>query len=100
MVASINEQVSDTSDPSTLAKRLPAAEKQSRLDVQAKRLVGLKLAGELVPQAWCTEISIWPVDVETTTQAPRPNVCVVSMSALTVIILVTAWRHAGPNRLY
>jgi len=37
----------DTSDPTSLAKRLPAAEKQSSLEVQAKRLAGLKIAGEL-----------------------------------------------------
>ena len=50
MVASINEQVkADTSDPTSLAKRLPAAEKQSRLEVQTKRLAGLKIAGELAP---------------------------------------------------
>ena len=50
MVASINEQVkTDTSDPTSLAKRLPAAEKQSRLEIQMKRLTGLKIAGELAP---------------------------------------------------
>eukprot|EP00435_Cladocopium_sp_Y103_P065553 s1396_g27.t1 len=50
MVASINEQVkSDTADPTTLAKRLPAAEKQSRLETQTKRLAGLRLVGELSP---------------------------------------------------
>ena len=50
MVASINEQVkADTSDPTSLAKRLPAAEKQSRSEVQTKRLAGLKIAGELAP---------------------------------------------------
>ena len=50
MVASINEQVkADTSDPTNLSKRLPAAQKQSRLEVQAKRLAGLKIAGELAP---------------------------------------------------
>ena len=50
MVASINEQVkTDTSDPTSLAKRLPAAEKQSRLEIQMKRLAGLKIAGELAP---------------------------------------------------
>ena len=50
MVASINEQVkSDSSDPSSLIKRLPAAEKQARLDLQKKRLAGLKIMGELAP---------------------------------------------------
>ena len=39
----------DTSDPTSLAKRLPAAEKQSSLEVQAKRLAGLEIAGELAP---------------------------------------------------
>ena len=44
MVASINEQVkSDSSDPTSLIKRLPAAEKQARLDLQKKRLAGLKI---------------------------------------------------------
>ena len=42
MVASLNEQVkSDSADPSSLVKRLPAAEKQSRLENQCKRLAGL-----------------------------------------------------------
>jgi hypothetical protein len=50
MVASINEQVkSDSADPAGLTKRLPAAEKQSRLEAQSKRLAGLKIAGELAP---------------------------------------------------
>ena len=50
MVASINEQVkSDSSDPTSLIKRLPAAEKQARLDLQKKRLAGLKIMGELSP---------------------------------------------------
>ena len=50
MVASINEQVkSDSADPLGLAKRLPAAEKQSRLDSQSKRLAGLRIVGELAP---------------------------------------------------
>ena len=50
MVASINEQVkSDSADPLGLAKRLPAAEKQSRLDSQSKRLAGLRIVGELSP---------------------------------------------------
>ena len=44
MVASINEQVK-----SGLTKRLPAAEKQSRMEAQSKRLTGLKIAGELAP---------------------------------------------------
>ena len=50
MVASINEQVkSDTADPSSLVKRLPAAEKQARLEAQRKRLSGLRISGELSP---------------------------------------------------
>ena len=50
MVASINEQVkSDSSDPTSLSKRLPAAEKQSRLEIQSKRLAGLRIVGELSP---------------------------------------------------
>ena len=50
MVASINEQVkSDSSDPSSMTKRLPAAEKQSRLESQIKRLAGLRISGELAP---------------------------------------------------
>ena len=50
MVASINEQVkSDNADPSSLVKRLPAAEKQARLEMQMKRLAGLKISGELSP---------------------------------------------------
>ena len=50
IVASINEQVkSDTVDPTSLTKRLPAAEKQSRLDSQAERLAGLNIKGELLP---------------------------------------------------
>jgi len=50
MVASINEQVkSDSSDPTSLSKRLPAAEKQSRLENQSKRLAGLRIVGELSP---------------------------------------------------
>ena len=50
MVASINGQVkADTSDPTSLTKRFPAAEKQSRLEVQKKRLSDLKIAGELAP---------------------------------------------------
>ena len=51
MVASINEQVkSDSSDPTSLSKRLPAAEKQSRLEIQSKRLAGLRIVGELSPR--------------------------------------------------
>ena len=43
-VASIDEKVkSGPADPTRLAKRLPAAEQQSRLDSQAKRLAGLKI---------------------------------------------------------
>ena len=50
MVASINEQVkSDSSDPTSLSRRLPAAEKQSRLELQSKRLDGIRIVGELSP---------------------------------------------------
>ena len=50
MMASINEQVkSDSSDPTSLSKGLPAAEKQSRLENQSKRLAGLRIVGELSP---------------------------------------------------
>ena len=50
MVASINEQVkSDSSDPTSLVKRLPTAEKQARLDLQKQHLAGLKITGELSP---------------------------------------------------
>ena len=50
MVASINEQVkADSSDPTSLTKRLPAAEKQSRLESQAKRLAGPRIIGEMSP---------------------------------------------------
>eukprot|EP00435_Cladocopium_sp_Y103_P035504 s3763_g9.t1 len=58
MVASINEQVkSDTADPTSLAKRLPAAEKQSRLETQMKRLAGLRLVGELAPSHQLLDIT-------------------------------------------
>ena len=50
MVASINEQVkSDSADPTSMSKRLPAAEKQSRLESQMKRLAGLRIVGEMAP---------------------------------------------------
>ena len=50
IVATLNEQVkSDTSDPSSLVKKLPAAEKQARMEKQQARLTGLKLVGELAP---------------------------------------------------
>ena len=50
MVDSIKEQVkSDSSDQTSLHKRLPAAEKQSRLENQSKRLAGLRIVGELSP---------------------------------------------------
>ena len=48
MVASLNEQVKSDTDPN-FSKKLPAAEKQSRLETQQKRLVGLKISGELSP---------------------------------------------------
>ena len=42
MVASINKQAKpDSSDPTSLTKRLPADERQVRLDLQEKRLEGL-----------------------------------------------------------
>ena len=48
IVATLNEQVkSDTADPSALVKKLPAAEKQARLEKQQARLTGIKIAGEL-----------------------------------------------------
>ena len=50
IVATLNEQVkSDSSDPGSLVKKLPAAEKQARLERQQARLSGLKLVGELAP---------------------------------------------------
>lgn len=50
MVASINERVKpDSADPFGLAKRLPAAGKQSGLENQAERLAGLRIVGELSP---------------------------------------------------
>ena len=48
VVASLNEQVKSDTDPN-FSKKLPAAEKQSRLETQQKRLVGLKISGELSP---------------------------------------------------
>ena len=50
IVATLNEQVkSDTADPSALVKKLPAAEKQARLEKQQARLTGIKIVGELAP---------------------------------------------------
>lgn len=50
IVASLNEQVkSDSQDPSSLAKKLPAAEKLSRHVAQQKRLTGIQMVGELCP---------------------------------------------------
>ena len=50
IVATLNEQVkSDTADPSALVKKLPAAEKQARLEKQQARLTGIKMVGELAP---------------------------------------------------
>ena len=50
IVATLNEQVkSDSADPGALVKKLPAAEKQSRLEKQQERLSGLRLVGELAP---------------------------------------------------
>ena len=49
-MASLNEQVkSDSADPGSLVKKLPAAEKQARLERQQARLSGLKMIGELAP---------------------------------------------------
>ena len=50
IVASLNEQVkSDSADPGSLVKKLPAAEKQARFERQQARLSGLKMIGELAP---------------------------------------------------
>jgi hypothetical protein len=50
IVATLNEQVkSDSADPSSLVKKLPAAEKQARLEKQQERLKGVKMVGELSP---------------------------------------------------
>ena len=50
IVASLNEQVkSDSSDSGALIKKLPAAEKQARLEKQKERLSGWKLIGEMAP---------------------------------------------------
>ena len=50
IVATLNEQVkSESADPGTLVKKLPAAEKQARHEKQQQRLSGLKLVGELAP---------------------------------------------------
>ena len=49
-VATMNEQVkADSADPSALVKKLPAAEKQARLERQQERLKGIKMVGELSP---------------------------------------------------
>ena len=40
---------SDTADPGALVKKLPAAEKQSRLEKQQARLAVIKMIGELAP---------------------------------------------------
>ena len=43
IVATLNEQVKlDSADPSLLGKKLPAAEKQTRLEKQQDRLKGVK----------------------------------------------------------
>lgn len=47
-MASLNEQVKSDSAGS-LVKKLPAAEKQARLERQQARLSGLKMIGELAP---------------------------------------------------
>ena len=50
IVATLNGQVkSDSADPSSLVRRLPAAEKQARLEKQQTRLAGIKMVGELAP---------------------------------------------------
>ena len=50
IVATLNEQVkSDSADPASLVKKLPAAEKQARLERQQTRLTGIKMTGELAP---------------------------------------------------
>ena len=50
IVATLNEQVkSDSADPGSVIKKLPAAEKQARLEKQQERLVGIKMVGEMSP---------------------------------------------------
>ena len=50
IVATLNDQVkSDTADPGSLVRKLPAAEKQSRLERQQTRLAGIQMVGELAP---------------------------------------------------
>lgn len=50
IVASLNEQVkSDSADPSSLSRKLPAAEKLARHTAQQKRLAGIQMLGELCP---------------------------------------------------
>ena len=49
-MATLNEQVkSDSAEPGSLVKKLPAAEKQARLEKQQERLAGIKMVGEMAP---------------------------------------------------
>ena len=74
-VASINEQVqSDCADPTGLIKRLPAAEKQSRLEAQSGRLAGLKIAGELEPSHPLLDATNAMVEAGIITSIP-PSMC-------------------------
>ena len=50
IVATLNEQVkSDSAEPGSIVKKLPAAEKQARLEKQQERLAGIKMVGEMSP---------------------------------------------------
>ena len=50
IVATLIEQVkSDSAEPGSLVKKLPAAEKQARLEKQQERLAGIKMVGEMAP---------------------------------------------------
>ena len=50
IVATLNEQVkSDSAEPGSIVKKLPAAEKQARLEKQQERLAGIRMVGELAP---------------------------------------------------
>ena len=50
IVATLNEQVkSDSAEPGSIVKKLPAAKKQARLEKQQERLAGIRMVGELAP---------------------------------------------------
>lgn len=50
IVATLNEQVkSDSAEPGSVVKKLPAAEKQARLEKQQERLAGIRMVGEMAP---------------------------------------------------